>query len=234
MITYNFEGKVFVVSGGSGDLGRAVIEKLSGAGAKVLAPRRAASKSHPAAGRQDVTSLTLEAEDEASVKSFFETVKHKEGRIDGLVNMVGGYHAGEPVSNLLLEVFEKQIDLNLKSAFLLTKYAVQAMSESGGKIVHLASRAAVDKGANSFPYSTSKLGVLRLVEAVAIEARDQNININAVLPSIIDTAINREAMPKANFAKWPKPEQIASVIAFLVSEESELISGAAIPVYGKF
>ena len=232
MISYNFEGKVFVVSGGSGDLGKAVIETLSKAGAKVLAPRRSVSKSQPEGGHGE-TSLTLDAEDENSVKSFFEAVQANEGRVDGLVNMVGGYRAGDPVSSLPLEVFEQQIDLNLKSAFLLTKYAVQAMSKNGGKIVHVSSRAAVDKGANSFPYSVSKLGVLRLVEAVAAETRDQNITINAVLPSIIDTAVNREAMPKAKFDKWPKPEQIAGVIAFLLTEEAELISGAAIPVYGK-
>ncbi|MBN9392640.1 MAG: SDR family oxidoreductase [Chloroflexi bacterium] len=223
MISYNFEGKVFVVTGGSGDLGKAVVEKLREAGAKVIAPGRPASKE----------TFTLDATDEASVKNLFETVLAAEGRLDGLVNLVGGYRAGDPVANLALEVFEQQLDLNLKSAFLLTKYAVQAMSESGGKIVHVASRAAVDKGVNSFPYSVSKLGVLRLVEAVAAETRDQDITINAVLPSIIDTAVNREAMPKAKFEKWPKPAQIASVIAFLVSEEAELISGAAIPVYGK-
>lgn len=223
MISYNFEGKVFVVTGGSGDLGKAVIEKLREAGAKVVAPERKAAEGTPA----------LDATDEVSVKSLFEAVRAAEGRIDGLVNLVGGYRAGDPVSNLDLEVFEQQLDLNLKSAFLLTKYAVQAMSESGGKIVHVASRAAVDKGVNSFPYSVSKLGVLRLVEAVAAETRDQDITINAVLPSIIDTAVNREAMPKAKFEKWPKPEQIAGVIAFLVSEEAALISGAAIPVYGK-
>jgi NAD(P)-dependent dehydrogenase (short-subunit alcohol dehydrogenase family) len=232
MISYNFEGKVFVVTGGSGDLGKAVIVLLSGAGAKVYAPRRSVSKSQPEAGPGE-TNLTLDAEDENSVKSFFEAVRTKEGRIDGLVNLVGGYRAGDPVASLPLEVFEQQLALNLKSAFLLTKYAVQAMRESGGKIVHVASRAAVDKGANSFPYSVSKLGVLRLVEAVAAETREQDIIINAVLPSIIDTAANREAMPKAKFDKWPKPEQVANVIAFLVAEEAGLISGAAIPVYGK-
>lgn len=232
MISYNFEGKVFVVTGGSGELGKAVIETLSEAGAKVLAPRRSASKSQPA-GEQTENHLTLDAGDENSIKRVFEAVRANEGRVDGLVNLVGGYQAGDPVASLPLEVFEQQIDLNLKSAFLLTKHAVQAMRESGGKIVHVASRAAVDKGANSFPYSVSKLGVLRLVEATAAETHDQNININAVLPSIIDTAVNREAMPKARFDKWPKPRQIAGVIAFLVSEEAELISGAAIPVYGK-
>ena len=231
MITYDFKDKVIVVTGSSGGLGQAVIDKLKEGGAKVIAPLRNAPGKEAESGAAEIPGL--DAQDEVSVKNFFEAVKAREGRVDALVNMVGGFAMGDPVEILPLELFERQIDLNLKTAFLLTKYALQAMGESGGKIVHLASRAAVDKGANSFPYSVSKLGVLRLVEAVAAENRDKNININAVLPSIIDTPANREAMPKAKFEKWPKPQQLANVIAFLVSEEAELINGAAIPVYGK-
>lgn len=227
MITYDFKDKVMVVTGSSGGLGQAVIDKLSGAGAKVISPPRKRPD-----GQGDT--LWLDAQAEFSVKNFFEAVKAREGRVDALVNLVGGFAAGDPVANLPLELFERQIELNLKSAFLLTKYALQAMNRpEGGKIVLTASRAAVDKGAHSFPYSVSKLGVLRLVEAVAAENRDKNININAVLPSIIDTPANREAMPNAKFEKWPKPEQLANVIAFLVSDEAELINGAAIPVYGR-
>lgn len=233
MISYDFKDKVIVVTGSSGGLGQAVIDKLTGAGAKVIAPSRKPPKEKT--GDQGMASLWLDAQDEQSVKRFFEAVQAGEGRVYALVNLVGGFAMGDPVASLPLELFERQIDLNLKSAFLLTKYALQAMSgPEGGKIVLFASRAAVDKGANSFPYSVSKLGILRLVEAVAAENRDKNININAVLPSIIDTPANREAMPKANFEKWPKPHQLANVVAFLVSEEAELISGAAIPVYGKF
>lgn len=232
MISYDFKDKVIVVTGGSGGLGQAVIDKLTGAGAKVIAPPR--KPTHKKTSDQATENLWLDAQDEQSVKSFFEAVQASEGRVYGLVNLIGGFAMGDPVATLPLELFERQIDLNLKSAFLLTKYALQAMTEpEGGKIVLFASRAAVDKGANSFPYSVSKLGVLRLVEAVAAENRDKNININAVLPSIIDTPANREAMPKARFENWPRPEQIANVVAFLISEEAELINGAAIPVYGK-
>jgi NAD(P)-dependent dehydrogenase (short-subunit alcohol dehydrogenase family) len=232
MANYDFKDKVMVVTGGSGALGPAVMDKLAAAGAKVLAPSRKPPEKEPP-GPEEVN-LLMDAQDEQSVKSFFEEVLAKEGRVDGLVNLIGGFAMGDPVASLPLELFEQQLDLNLKSAFLVTKYALQAMSgPEGGKIVHVASRAAVDKGANSFPYSVSKLGVLRLVEAAAAENRGKNININAVMPSIIDSPANREAMPEANFEKWPKPEQIARVIAFLVSDEAELISGAAIPVYGK-
>lgn len=227
MITYDFKDKVIVVTGSSGGLGQAVVDRLSGAGAKVITPSR---KKPTGVG----DALWLNAQDETSVKNLFEVVKLREGRVDALVNLIGGFAMGDPVANLPLDLFERQIDLNLKTAFLLTKYALQAMDRpEGGKIVLMASRAAMDKGANSFPYSVSKLGVLRLVEAVEAENRDKNININAVLPSIIDTPTNRQAMPNAKFEKWPKPEQLASVIAFLVSDEAELINGAAIPVYGR-
>jgi NAD(P)-dependent dehydrogenase (short-subunit alcohol dehydrogenase family) len=106
-------------------------------------------------------------------------------------------------------------------------------NSGGGKIVHFSSRAAVEKGAKSFAYSVSKQGVVRLVEAVAAETRSANININAIMPSLIDTPTNRAGMPDADFSKWPKPEEISKILLFLTSPDAELISGAAIPVYGK-
>lgn len=230
-MSYDFKGKIVVVAGGTGALGRAVIDKFTENGATVIAPDRILPKE--ATGNPQHEYLTLDALDENSVREFYEKTKSKHDHIDVLVNVIGGYAAGDPVSKLDLSVFESQLDLNLKSAFLLTKYALQAMSEQGGKIVHVASRAAVDKGQNSFAYSASKLGVVRLVEAVAAEIHEQNININAVMPGIIDTPANRKSMPNANYVNWPRPEQIARVIAFLASDEAELISGAAIPVYGK-
>src|SRR5689334_24137032 len=115
MITYDFKDKVIIVTGSSGGLGQAVIDKLSGAGAKVIAPPRKRPD-----GEGDT--LWLNAQEEYSVKNFFEAVRAREGRVDALVNLVGGYAAGDPVANLPLDMFERQIDLNLKSAFLLTKY----------------------------------------------------------------------------------------------------------------
>lgn len=223
----DFKGKVVVIAGGTGALGRAAADIFAERGARIIVTGRAT----PQDGRANPHAeyRILNALDETSVQAFFKEMKG----LDVLVNTIGGYAAGDPVEKLELAVFEGQLDLNLKSAFLLTKYAVQAMSERGGKIVHIASRAAVDKGANSFAYSVSKLGILRLVEAVAAETRDRNININAVMPGIIDTPANRISMPNVSHDRWPKADQIAKVIAFLASGEAELISGTAIPVYGK-
>jgi NAD(P)-dependent dehydrogenase (short-subunit alcohol dehydrogenase family) len=229
---YDFKDKVVVIAGGTGALGRAVVDRFVEAGAKTIVPDRVLPKE--GRGNPKCEYFVLDALHEDSVSQFFADLKSSHGGVEILVDVVGGYAAGQPVNELDLNVFEGQVELNLKSAFLLTKYAVRAMLEKGGgKIVLTASRAAVDKGENSFAYSVSKLGILRLVEAVAAENRKHNININAILPSIIDTPANREAMPTARHEIWPRPAQIASVIAFLVSEDAALISGAAIPVYGK-
>lgn len=222
-----YRSKLVVVTGGTGALGSAVVRAYVAQGAKVIVadfqPPRAANTV------PNTEFQYLDALDETGVSELWSRIE-----ADVLVNVVGGYLAGDPVATLKVADVQSQFDLNLKSAFLLTKYAVEAMQKrGGGKIVHIASRAAVDKGANSFAYSMSKGAVLRLVEAAAAETLAQNININAVMPSIIDTPVNRSAMPAAKFENWAKPEQIADVLLFLTSPDAELISGAAIPVYGK-
>jgi NAD(P)-dependent dehydrogenase (short-subunit alcohol dehydrogenase family) len=230
-MSYDYANKVVAVMGGSGALGGAIVEAYIAAGVQVVVGDRTIVKAaekgdNPARLKVDVLS-------EESVKGFLATIEKDFGTLNALVNVVGGYKAGEPVSKTNLEDLEGQFDLNLKTAFIITKHTVQALEKAGGSILHISSRAAVDKGKNSFAYSASKLGVLRLVEAVAEEVKKNNITINAVLPSIIDTPANRKAMPDADVDKWPKPEQIAKVVLFLTSPDAELISGAAIPVYGK-
>ena len=231
-MTANYENyykdKLVLVTGGGGVLGSAVVKAYVLQGAKVVVADR-----QPTISQNQITNVEfqpLNVLDENAVSELFSRIQP-----EVLVNVVGGYQAGDPVGALKLEDLQNQLDLNLKSAFILTKFAVQTMQkQGGGKIVHISSRAAVDKGVNSFGYSVSKLGVLRLIEATAAESINQqsNININAVLPSIIDTPVNRSSMPKAAFDKWPKPEQIADVILFLTSPDAQLINGAAIPVYG--
>ncbi|NWJ45029.1 MAG: SDR family oxidoreductase [Chloroflexi bacterium] len=228
---YDYKGKVVVVTGGSGALGGAVVQAYAEAGAQVLVANR--SIPNNSGSIENVTYFKLDVLNEESVRHFFDEVTQKYGVPDALVNVVGGYKAGDPVSKLTLADLQEQFDLNLKSAFLITKYAVQTMEQKGGSIVHASSRAAVDRGKNSFAYSMSKQGVLRLVEATAAELKGKSLTINAIMPSIIDTPANRSAMPEADTTKWPKPEQIARVVMFLTSPDAELINGAAIPVYGK-
>ena len=224
-----FSGKRVVVTGGTGGLGRAVVELLLERGAQVVVADHHPPR--PGAANEQVAYVTLDAASEQSVSAFFEGLGTAP---DAMVNTIGGYAAGDPVCDLDLGVLNQQLALNLVTATLLTKWAVRGMAKAGGgRIVHVASRAGAQSGAKSFAYSVSKRGVIQLCEAVAEESRKDGISINCVLPSIIDTPANRAAMPSAAFDTWPKPLQVAKVIAFLASEDAVLISGAAIPVYGK-
>jgi len=170
-----------------------------------------------------------------------------------VVNVIGGYTPGQPVVELDIAILREQLDLNLITAANITKYGIDAMvtgartaeaagsagdagpasASRGGRVVHTSSRVACGDGKDSFAYSVSKLGVIRLVEAAAAEVRDQGITVNCILPSVIDTPANRAAMPSSDHSRWPKPAQIAAVVAWLASDDAELVSGAAIPVYGR-
>ncbi len=226
--TFDFSDARVVVVGARGALGAAVVQAFLSAGAHVVAASRRTDAA--VTEREHVETVELDAGDERAVAAFFE----RAGSLDAVVNVVGGYAAGQPVAELELATLEEQLDLNLRPAFLLTGYALRSMRRVGrGRIVHVASRAAVEKGKNAFAYSASKQAVVRLVEAAAAENAATGITVNCVLPSIIDTPANRAAMPDAEHALWPRPDQIARVILFLASDAADLVSGAAIPVYGR-
>ena len=132
------------------------------------------------------------------------------------------------------KVYDQMLQLNLKAGFVLARSVVPVMiRQNRGWIVNIASKAAFDHAAGGALYAASKAGALALFDSLAAEVKPHNINVNTVLPSIIDTAANRKAMPGADFSKWPKPDDIARVILFLCSEDARVIHGAAIPVYGK-
>lgn len=218
--------KLLAVTGGTGGLGRAVVEELLARGFRVVVGDRGGPR--PGSAVAGAEYAKVDAADEASVAAFFGALKQP----FGLVNLVGGYSAGPTVAELELSQLRQQLELNLVTAALLTKWALKTIP-GPGRIVHVSSRAARESGANAFAYSAAKLAVIRLVEAAAAENRDRGVTVNCVLPSIIDTPPNRAALPKADFDRWPKPAQIAKVLAFLVSDDAELVSGAALPVYGR-
>jgi NAD(P)-dependent dehydrogenase (short-subunit alcohol dehydrogenase family) len=220
-------GRRIVVLGGTGSLGHAVVARFTDDGASVLV----ADARPPRDERRQpgVDYVTVDALDEASVAAAFATSPPPHA----VVNVIGGYTPPQPLSELDVSVLRQQLELNLVSAAIVTKHAMPVLAgRDGGALVHVSSRVAVQSGENGFAYSVSKLGVVRLVEAAAAEGREQGVRVNCILPSIIDTPINREAMPDAKHHRWPKPAQLAAVLAFLVSDDAILISGAAIPVYG--
>jgi NAD(P)-dependent dehydrogenase (short-subunit alcohol dehydrogenase family) len=182
--------------------------------------------------QSDVRYVIVDALDEQSVESCFESMDIAPWAV---VNLIGGFAGAQAVADLDLSVLRRQFELNVITAATITKFALKSLTKSGrgGRIVHTSSRVATEDGHNGFAYSVSKLAVVRLVEATAAEVRDDSITVNCVMPSIIDTPSNRASMPKADYDNWPKASQIADVIMFLVSGAAELISGAAIPVYGR-
>jgi NAD(P)-dependent dehydrogenase (short-subunit alcohol dehydrogenase family) len=156
------------------------------------------------------------------------------GRIDALVNAVGGYAGGVAVWDLSAKVFEQMLALNLRAGFLLFRAAAPVMiRQKSGAIVNVLSKAAFDHAAGAAAYAASKAAALALTDSLAEDLKGTGVRVNSVVPSIIDTEANRKAMPKADFSRWPKPEEIAKVILFLCSEDAKVVRGAAVPVYGE-
>ncbi|HEU5438150.1 MAG TPA: SDR family oxidoreductase [Ktedonobacterales bacterium] len=239
---YDLRGRVVLIPGGLGGIGQAVSRAFAAAGATVVIAGESERPAELDALRQSVGANVSERVsfqpanviDEASVEALVWTVVERHRRLDILVNLVGGWMAGQPVSALDLDTWQRMLDLNLRSAFLLAKHAARPMTQQGwGRILHLSSRGARTGRRNAAAYAVAKNAVITLTEVQAEELRDANITVNAILPSIVDTPANRTSMPKADFSRWPKAEEVARVLLFLASEDAKLISGAAIPVYGQ-
>jgi NAD(P)-dependent dehydrogenase (short-subunit alcohol dehydrogenase family) len=173
--------------------------------------------------------------DDTSVRSGVENLVETYGRIDVLVNTVGGYAGGIKLWETDPKVFSQMIDLNLRSGYLLARNVVPAMlKQKSGTIVNIAAKAAFDHAAGASAYAASKAAAVAMMDSLAEDLKGTGVRVNSILPSIIDTPANRRAMPNADFAKWPKPEEIARVVLFLCSDDARLIHGAAIPVYGNY
>ncbi|HEX6871227.1 MAG TPA: SDR family oxidoreductase, partial [Micromonosporaceae bacterium] len=151
-----------------------------------------------------------------------------------VVNLVGGYAAGARVHETPIAEFDAQLRLNLRPAYLVTAAAMpHLIGAGGGSVVCVSSRAALRPFSGAAGYITAKAALLALVDAMAVEYRDDHVRVNAILPSVIDTPANRAAQPGADFARWVSPDQIADVISFLCSDAATATSGAHLPVYGR-
>ena len=233
-----FEGKVVLVAGGTGGLGRAVTLAFLEEGAKVVATYREreeldALKITAGVNTARLDGVAVDVTDEAAVRQLTEKIVGKYRRLDAMVNTVGGYAGGTKLWELETKVFEQMLALNLRSGYALARAAVRAMLKEGhGAIVNVAAKAAVDHAGGAAAYAASKSAAVALLDSLAEDLKGSCVRVNTILPSIIDTEANRKAMPKADFSKWPKPEDIARVILFLCSDDAKVIHGAAIPVYG--
>jgi NAD(P)-dependent dehydrogenase (short-subunit alcohol dehydrogenase family) len=235
--------KVVLVAGGTGGLGRAVSLAFVDAGAQVIVTfqrtgdldelkNTARAKLVEAEGAS-LEGFALDVTDEAAVLKLVDGIVERHGRLDCLVNAVGGYAGGIKLWELETRVFEQMMAMNLRAGFVLARTAARVMVKQGsGAIVNVAAKAAVDHAAGASAYAASKAAAVAMIDCLAADLKGTGVRANSIMPSIIDTAANRQAMPKADFAKWPKPEEIARVILFLCSDAAKLVQGAAVPVYG--
>ncbi|MDB5074982.1 MAG: short-chain dehydrogenase/reductase [Chloroflexi bacterium] len=232
------EGRTAIVTGGTGGLGPAVARALLEAGAHCVITFKSKSRADEldtelAGHGYSYTLQSVDILDQNAVDAMVRGVLSECGQIDILAHLVGGYMGGNEVQDMPLADWRLMFDLNVNSAFIAFKAVLPAMqARNYGRIIAVGSRSAVRISPGVSGYTASKAALLALVESVAEENHARDVTANAVLPSIIDTALNRAAMPKANRDTWPKPEQIAEVFRFLASDRSGLVSGAAIPVYG--
>jgi NAD(P)-dependent dehydrogenase (short-subunit alcohol dehydrogenase family) len=237
----SLEEKIVVVTGATGALGRVVAKMFLDEGAHVVSMYRSEQKLKELEDflgetRENLTSVQADSLDEVSLQSLFQKVIQQHGRVDILLNIVGGYKGGADIADTTVSDWDYMMDLNLKSVFLCSKAALPyMMKQNYGKIVNVASRTAVEKRyrSRSGAYAVSKAGVIVLTETIAEEVRKYNINVNCVMPSTIDTPDNRRNLADADSSKWVKPEQIVKVLLFLSSDDSKTINGACVPVYGK-
>ncbi len=233
-----FSGKSVLVAGGTGGLGRAVSRAFLEEGAKVAVTYRAqqefdALKSVAGANVSSLEGHRVDVTDESAVNQLIANILARYGALDALVNAVGAYAGGVKLWQLDTKTFDQMLALNLRSGFLLARAAAPAMLKQGrGAIVNVASQAAVNHWAGAAAYVASKAAAVAMIDSLAEDLKGTGVRANSILPSIIDTEENRKDMPAADFAKWPKPDDIARVILFLCSDDAKLIHGASVPVYG--
>jgi NAD(P)-dependent dehydrogenase (short-subunit alcohol dehydrogenase family) len=234
-----FSQNVVLVAGGTGALGRAVSEAFLAEGATVIVTYRMHQQFDElsqavAVHRPRLAGHSIDVTDEAAARELAQRIVAQHQRLDTLVNTVGGYAGGVKLWDLQTKVLDQMLALNLRSGYALARAVLPAMLQQGhGSIVNIAAKAGFDHPAGAAAYAASKAAALALMDSLAADVAGTGIRVNSVLPSVIDTAANRKAMPKADFSKWPKAQDIARVILFLCSEEARAIHGASIPVYGE-
>ncbi|ELZ16454.1 short-chain dehydrogenase/reductase SDR [Haloterrigena salina JCM 13891] len=230
----DFDDTVAVVTGASGALGSAAVERFRTAGATVCAVDVVAPDDEDSLLEPDSKTHFYEADltDERDVEDLMTAVVDDHGRIDHLVNIAGTWRGGDHVEETDLEEFELLVDINLKTAFLASKHALPHLQDSEGSIVSVSARSSLEGGEGDGPYRITKAGIRLLTETLAEENKG-TVRANCVMPSVIDTPMNREMMPDADHDSWVEPAEIADVMAFLCSDGAAVTSGAAVPVYGE-
>jgi NAD(P)-dependent dehydrogenase (short-subunit alcohol dehydrogenase family) len=223
-------GKIIVVTGASGALGKVVAQIALARGARVAGIDHAPSQIAATPDRLELGSVDLT--DATQARTAIEAAAAHFGRLDALINIAGGF-AFETVAEGDPKTWQRMYALNLLTALNASRSAIPHLAAAGaGRIVNVGAMGALQAGSGMGAYAASKAAVHRLTEALAAEWKGK-ITVNAVLPSTIDTAANRASMPKADFAKWVTPQELADVILFLASDAASAVTGALLPVSGR-
>jgi NAD(P)-dependent dehydrogenase (short-subunit alcohol dehydrogenase family) len=224
------DGKVIVVTGALGALGRVVTDQALARGARVASVDHAPTQVPATSNQLELGGVDLT--DAAAAKKAIDHAAAHFGRLDALINIAGGF-AYETVAEGDPKTWQRMYALNVTTTLNATRSAIPHLILSGaGRIINVGALGAVQAGAGMGAYAASKAGVHRLTEALAAEYKGR-ITVNAVLPSIIDTATNRADMPKADFTEWVRPKELADVILFLASDAASAVTGALLPVAGR-
>ena len=235
-MTNSVNGKIVAITGGFGSLGLVAAQVLAERGANVALIGRGQSPGADALPPQLADAFQLGGVDlgePAAAQEAIDAIATRFGGLDALVNVAGAFR-WETVADGSVDTWDLMFRTNVKTALNASKSAIRYLAaREGGRIVNISAGAALKAGAGMGAYAASKAGVARLTEALAEELKDKGVTVNAILPSIIDTRQNRADMPDADFSRWVTPQQLGAVIAFLLSQDAQAITGALIPVAGR-
>ena len=232
-VDFDFDGDVVLITGVGGALGSAVARAFDDAGATVCGADVVAPDSEEFALDPDrIDVYQGDFTDEADVERVVGDVVDAHGGLDALCNIAGTWRGGDPLHETDADSFDFLFDVNLKTMFLASKHALPHLQKNEGTILSVSARSSLEGGEGDGIYRATKAGVRLLTETIA-EENEGTVRANAVMPSVIDTPMNREMMPDADFSKWVDPADIADVVVFLCSDAATVTSGAAVPVYGE-
>ncbi|MEE9206622.1 MAG: SDR family oxidoreductase [Acidimicrobiia bacterium] len=231
--------KTVVITGGTGGLGTSLVRRLIVEDYRLavtyLLPDEAREFEQEFDVDEDRLLLTrVDATNPEAVASLFKDVSEKWGAIHGVCSLVGGWAGGRDVEETDDVRFDRMLDINLRSAFYAVRAAVPYLREAGwGRVVLVGSRAAIDFPESQAAFNIAKAGVVALGRSVAQELDGTGVTANVLMPSVIDTPATRQTLPYADYVDWPTPDEIAAVAQFVLSDESGVMNGAVIPVYGR-
>lgn len=231
----NLSGKRAIITGGTGELGSVVTDRFLEEGIKVaISYRRVEELSRfSTSSRARILAVQADVTAESEVIGLFEAVLMNLGSVDIVVNTVGGFVGGKPITDVSVEEWDRMMDVNLKSTFLCTREALRAMRDrTYGRIINISAMSGLRPSPGRSAYAVSKSAVSLFSEIAGMEQKGTGITVNAIAPSIIDTKANRSSMPGENYDRWIKPEEVADIICYLCSEAAGGITGGTIRASG--